>query len=154
MDRSQTTPSSTSEAPPWRTACASSQIRKVLPSSRSVIQGSLFFSRCWRSWPVLLLLLCGRSSHAAPIAAGDCRTCVITSTSGLRCWGYNDYLSLLGDSANTDMGVPSPLAVDVLTGVSSVGIGGGVNCALTVSGQLYTWGYGIYGNVSNSCTSL
>ncbi len=52
----------------------------------------------------------GLTSGVASVAAGTLHTCAVTTSGGLKCWGYDDYGQLGNDAALTNQ----PTPVDVL----------------------------------------
>jgi len=75
-------------------------------------------------------------------------TCALTSGSGAKCWGDNDY-GQLGDG--TTVTSLSPVDVTGLTaGVASVATGEYHACALKMGGEVLCWGRGYLGNGTTS----
>jgi hypothetical protein len=86
------------------------------------------------------------------VAAGFAHTCALTTTGGVKCWGYNA-LGQLGDGMGTDRSTPvdvcatgatapcSPANDNLLTGVSAVAAGQVHTCALTTAGGVKCWGF-------------
>ncbi len=87
----------------------------------------------------------GLSSGVTTIASAYGVSCAITTTGGLKCWGFNLY-GQLGDGTTTSRNHP----VDVIgldRDVVAVGIGPAQTCAAIRNGGLKCWGKNDYGQL-------
>ena len=89
----------------------------------------------------------GLGSGVAAIAAGGHHTCAITTSGGLKCWGYN-IQGQLGDGTTTIRNTPVDV-VGLASGVVSVVAGGHHTCAVTTSGGAKCWGDNQWGQVGD-----
>ncbi len=96
--------------------------------------------------------------RATQIAAGGSRTCALTTSGGVKCWGQGNY-GQLGDGGITDQSAPVDVCVTSSTpgacngtplrDVTQIAAGRNHACALTTSGGVKCWGYGGEGQVGN-----
>lgn len=94
----------------------------------------------------------GLTSGVASISGGGSHTCVITTSGGAKCWGYNEY----GQLGNNSGSLKSLVPVDVLgltSGVASISGGDLHTCAVTTSGGAKCWGSNDYGEQGNNSTT-
>ncbi len=90
----------------------------------------------------------GLSSGVVSISAGEDHTCVMTSSAGLKCWGYN-FWGQLGNGSIAESSTP----VDVISLDGDVGLlaaGGHRTCAIMVAGETKCWGHAVYGDIGDN----
>jgi alpha-tubulin suppressor-like RCC1 family protein len=95
----------------------------------------------------------GLTSGVAAVSAGGSHTCAVTTTGGLKCWGYNLYGQLGDGSFRTPRRRPR-VAFGGSSGVAAVSAGGRHTCAVTTTGGLKCWGYNLYGQLGDGSESF
>jgi alpha-tubulin suppressor-like RCC1 family protein len=92
------------------------------------------------------------TTRATAIAAGREHTCVITSSGGVDCWGYND-AGQLGDGSTTNSSTPVEVkgvgGSGTLSSVAAIAAGNRYTCALTSGGGVDCWGFNFYGDLGD-----
>jgi alpha-tubulin suppressor-like RCC1 family protein len=87
------------------------------------------------------------------ITAGDRYTGALTTSGGVRCWGFNLNGQLGVGTFGPGTDLSSPPATDVIGDVQAITAGGATACALTNSGGVRCWGSGIYGSLGQGMST-
>ncbi|MCP4695939.1 MAG: hypothetical protein GY862_03675, partial [Gammaproteobacteria bacterium] len=87
------------------------------------------------------------SRGVTAIAAGAYHTCALTTSGGVKCWGYNGY-GQLGDDSTTDRTTPMDV-VALSSGVAAIAAGDSHTCVLITDGGVKCWGYNSDGQLGD-----
>ncbi len=82
----------------------------------------------------------GLSSGVAALALGWYRTCALTNTGAVLCWGQSESTT------------PTPVA-GLASGVTAISVGGQHACALKAGGEIVCWGSNTYGQLGDGTTA-
>lgn len=92
----------------------------------------------------------GLETGAVSMGAGGYRTCAVSTTGAVKCWGYNG--GTLGDG--TTVNRSTPVGVNGLaSGIASITTGGSHACAVTTAGAAKCWGYNSQGQLGDGSTT-
>ena len=91
------------------------------------------------------------------IASGGDHSCALTNSGNVKCWGRGEY-GILGNGNTTNSLVPvdvhtSSTDPSPLSDIASIASANLHTCALTNSGEVKCWGFGIYGNLGHGTNS-
>lgn len=98
-----------------------------------------------RSAPVDVI---GLGSGVSAIAAGRHHTCAVTTSGGVKCWGWNSS-GQLGDGTTVSRTTPVDVA-DTGNGVVAVTAQYDHTCALITGGSVVCWGSNTYGQLGDN----
>ena len=93
------------------------------------------------------------ASGIETLSAGGGHTCALTTTGGVKCWGYNFYGQLGDGSTQHESAIPVDV-LDLASGVKAVSAGGRHTCALTIAGGVKCWGANDDGQLGDGTTIM
>lgn len=93
----------------------------------------------------------GLASVIATVSGGQSHTCAVTTSGGLKCWGYNAN-GQLGDNSSVNRGVPGDV-VGFGSGAVAVAAGAQHTCAVTTDGTAKCWGWNNAGQLGDNSTA-
>jgi alpha-tubulin suppressor-like RCC1 family protein len=89
----------------------------------------------------------GLSISTVGITVGNVRTCGLSGSGGVYCWG-NNWNGGLGNNSTAHSSVPVSV-IGLESGVAALAAGGSHSCALTESGGVRCWGSNWYGQIGH-----
>ena len=89
-------------------------------------------------------------SGVISLSVGSYTNCVVTSSGGAKCWGYN-VGGTVGDGSTTDRHTPVDVS-GLASGVSAIATSGNHTCALTSGGAVLCWGTNTSGEVGDAAS--
>lgn len=90
----------------------------------------------------------GLGATANKISAGENHSCALTTSGGLKCWGWNIFGQLGNGSYGNSINTPVEVS-GLASGVSDVSAGGIHTCALLTTGAVKCWGDNYYGELGD-----
>lgn len=93
----------------------------------------------------------GLTSGVMAIAAGEQHTCALTTSGGVKCWGWNAS-GQLGDNS-TSQRLIAVDAIGVTGGISALVTGSWHTCALTIGGGVKCWGSNAGGQLGDNSST-
>lgn len=93
----------------------------------------------------------GLTSGVAAITVGSHHACALTTTGGVKCWGYNTW-GQLGDDTSTERHTPVDVS-GLTSGIAAIAAGDSHTCAVTTTGGVKCWGRNGYGQLGDNTTT-
>jgi len=93
----------------------------------------------------------GLSSGVSALTAGIWHTCALTTSGGVKCWGYNAW-GELGDGTLNNSSIPVDV-VGLSEDVTALTGGGIHNCAMLSNGGVKCWGFNEWGQLGDGTTT-
>ena len=99
----------------------------------------------------------GALANVTQIAAGGSHTCALTTSGGVKCWGYGGDGRLGSGATPTTQATPVDVVATggsgTLTGITQITTGEFHTCALTTAGSVKCWGTDSSGQLGNGASS-
>jgi alpha-tubulin suppressor-like RCC1 family protein len=95
-----------------------------------------------------LVAVTGLNVGVSALALGRDHSCALTTSGGVKCWGYNGSGQLGNGSEDGFMSSPTDVT-GLTTGVVAIGSGTDHTCAVTGAGALKCWGRNSFGALGN-----
>src|SRR5947208_1416093 len=92
-----------------------------------------------------------RGASATAVSGGTFHTCVLITSGGVKCWGYNVH-GQVGDGTTTDRW-PAVDVSGLTSGVAAIAAGGNHTCALTTGGGVKCWGANNHGQLGDGTST-
>ncbi len=93
----------------------------------------------------------GLTSGIAEISAAWSHSCALTTTGGVKCWGFNSN-GQLGDGTTTQRSTQVNVT-GLTSGVTSISTASSSTCALTTAGGVKCWGGNFFGQLGDGTTT-
>ncbi|MEC8948009.1 MAG: hypothetical protein VX897_06775, partial [Actinomycetota bacterium] len=84
----------------------------------------------------------GLTSGVAAIAVGTYHSCALTTSGGVKCWGFNHHGQLGSGTASWTSSLTPADVPGLTSGVASIDTGFAWTCVVTTAGGAKCWGYG------------
>lgn len=91
-------------------------------------------------------------TNIVQVSGGSSHTCALTTTGGVKCWGWNESGQIGDGTTRTER--PTPVDVTGLgSEVAAIAAGGYFSCALTTTGGVKCWGMNVHGELGDGTTT-
>jgi len=93
----------------------------------------------------------GLSAGVAAISVGAQHACALTTSAGVKCWGWNNYGETGDQSGATTTAQPIDVA-GLPTNIVAISVGGYHSCVVTSTGEAWCWGENQVGQLGDGTT--